>query len=182
MILTVTLKKFPLLSEYYLHNHKLPALTNAKYLGVSLDSTLSFNRHIDAMSKKDNSILSFILRNLSKCHQKIKIDAYNSFVKPILSYAATVWSPHTEKYMNKLEAIQKRVAQFIVCDFRRTSSISGFLQNLQWKTIKAQHKELCILMLYKIIHKFVELPLPNYIIPAPHCTRKTVPNSFNQRH
>ena len=38
---------------------------------------------------------------------KIKIDAYNYFVKPILNYVATVWSPHTEKYMNKLEAIQK---------------------------------------------------------------------------
>ena len=52
--------------------------------------------------------------------------------------------------MNKLEAIQKCAAWFVVCDFRRTSSISGILQNLQWKTIKAQHKELRILMLYKI--------------------------------
>ena len=109
------------------------------YLGVTLDSTLSFNRHIDATCKKANSILSFIQRNLSKCHRKIKIDAYNYFVKPILNYAATVWSPHTERYMNKLEAIQKHAAWFVVCDFRRTSSISGILQNLQWKTIKAQH-------------------------------------------
>ena len=80
--------------------------------------------------------------------------------------------PHTKKYMNKLEAIQKRAARFVVCDFRRTSSIPGILQNLQWKTIKAQHKELRILMLYKIIHRFVELSLPNYIIPAPCCTRR----------
>ena len=36
------------------------------------------------------------------------------------------------------------------------------------ETIKTQHKELQILMLYKIIHRFVELPLPGYIIPAPH--------------
>ena len=27
-------------------------------------------------------------------------------------------------------------------------------------------------MLYKIIHRFVELSLPNYIIPAPCCTRR----------
>ena len=87
------LEKLPLLSEYYLHNHKLTTVTNTKYLGVTLDSTLSFNRHIDATCKKANSILSFIRRNLSKCHRKIKIDAYNYFVKPILNYAATVWSP-----------------------------------------------------------------------------------------
>ena len=74
--------------------------------------------------------------------------------------------------MNKLEAIQKYAARFVVCDFRRTSSISRVFQNLQWKTIKAQHKEVCILMLHKIIHRFVELSLPNYIISAPHCTRR----------
>ena len=43
------------------------------------------------------------------------------------------------------------------------SSISGILQNLQWKAIKTQYKELCIIKLSKIIHRFVELPLPNYI-------------------
>ena len=85
---------------------------------------------------------------------------------------ATVWSPHTEKYMNKLEAIQKHVAQFVVCDFRKTSSISRIFQNLQWKAIKAKHEELRILMLYKIIHRFVELPLPINITPAPRCTRR----------
>ena len=74
--------------------------------------------------------------------------------------------------MNKLEAIQKCAAVFVVCDFRRTSSISRILQTLQWKTIKAKHKELHILKLYKIIHRFAELPLPNYIIPAPRCTRR----------
>ena len=62
MALTVTLKKHPLLSEYYLHNHKLITVTNAKYLGVTLDFTLSFNRHTDATCKKANSILSFIQR------------------------------------------------------------------------------------------------------------------------
>ena len=46
MILTVTLKKHPLFSEYYLHNHKLTTVTKAKYLSVTLDSTLSFYRHI----------------------------------------------------------------------------------------------------------------------------------------
>ena len=47
MVLTVTLKKHPIPSEYYLHDYKLTAVTKAKYLGVTLDSTLSFNLHID---------------------------------------------------------------------------------------------------------------------------------------
>ena len=40
------LKKQPLPSVYYLHNHKLAPVTKAKYLGVTLDFTLSFNIHV----------------------------------------------------------------------------------------------------------------------------------------
>ena len=95
------LEKLPLLSEYYLHNHRLTTITNTKYPDVTLDSTLSFNRHIDSTCKKVNSFLSFIQRILSKCHGNIEIDVYNYFVKPILNYTATVCSPHNEKYIAK---------------------------------------------------------------------------------
>ena len=74
-------------------------------------------------------------------------------------------------HINKLEAIQKRAAQFIMSDHRRTSSVSAMLTFLQWRSVKAQHRELCLIMLYKIIHGLVELNLPDYIIPAPRITR-----------
>ena len=80
-------------TEYYLHNYKLTTVSKAKYLGVILDSKLSFNNHVDATCKKANSVLSFLRRNLRHCHRRIKIDAYNSFVRPILNYAAPV-DPH----------------------------------------------------------------------------------------
>ena len=118
-----------------------------------------------------NSVLSFIRRNLRKCHRNVKIDAYNYFVKPILDYSASIWTPHSLKYINKLKAIQKRAARFIMSDFHRTTSVSETLKNLKWKSIQTEHKELCLLMLYKIIYRLVELPLPDYIIPAPRVTR-----------
>jgi len=38
MVLTVTLKKKPVFTEYYLDNQKLDTISKAKYLGVILDS------------------------------------------------------------------------------------------------------------------------------------------------
>ena len=53
------------------------------------------------------------------------MDAYSSFVKPILNYAAPVWTPIvTTIRINKLEAIQKRAARFITTDYQRTSSVA----------------------------------------------------------
>jgi len=52
MVLTVTLKKKPVSTEYYLHNQKLDTVSKAKYLGIILDRKLSFNHHADATCKK----------------------------------------------------------------------------------------------------------------------------------
>jgi len=45
---------------YILYNSKLQQVTDAKYLGVIINSKLSFNKHIDMTCKKPNSTLSFL--------------------------------------------------------------------------------------------------------------------------
>jgi len=34
---------------------------------------------------------------------KVKIDAYQTYVRPILEYEVTTWTLHTQRYINKLE-------------------------------------------------------------------------------
>jgi len=98
--------------------------------------------------------LSFLCRNLKQCSRSVKLDAYKTYVEPILNYAATVWSSHT------LCNIQKRAARFIVKDYWRTSSITTILNSLNLKSISYQHTKMRLLMFYKTVHKLVELPLP----------------------
>ena len=38
-------------------------------------------------------------------------DAYLTYVRPLLEYAAIVWSFHTNNSINKLEAVQKRAVR-----------------------------------------------------------------------
>ena len=165
MVLHITLKRNLLLSEYSLHGSNLDS---AKYLGVLLDSKLSFNQHINATSQKANSVLSFLCRNLKCCHKKVKIDSYSLFVKQILNYVATVWSPYTQ---HKLEAIQRRAARFVMSDHRQTSSMSALINSLNWQNISRQHEELRLIMFSRIVKQIVELSLPDYITLAPRVTR-----------
>ena len=62
-VIQITLKN-PIQSTYYLYGHQLQQVTEAKYLGVTLDSKLNFNKHIEVVCKKANTMLSFIRRNL----------------------------------------------------------------------------------------------------------------------
>ena len=91
----------------------------AKYLDLTLDSNLNFNKHINNICKKANATLGFIRRNTYYCQRYVKIDAYNTYVRPILDHAAFVWSPHTATSINKLESIQRRAARYVKSDYKR---------------------------------------------------------------
>ena len=42
--------------------------------------------------------------------------------RPILEYASTVWDPHTNVNINKLESVQRHAARFCLGDYSRYSS------------------------------------------------------------
>ena len=69
VILTVTNKTCSIHSQH---------VSEAKYLGLTLDANLNFNKHIDNICKKVNAILGFIRRNTHYCQHYVKVDAYNT--------------------------------------------------------------------------------------------------------
>ena len=69
MVLIITLKRKPSLTDYYLHNQKLTVVSKAKYLGVILDSKLSFNDHIDAPWTYKSELSLVFLEKKSKALQ-----------------------------------------------------------------------------------------------------------------
>ena len=57
----------------------------------------------------------------------IKVKCYKALVKSVLDYAATVWSPYTQKDIDMVEQIQRRAARFIFNNYSRLASISEML-------------------------------------------------------
>ena len=61
--LSVTRSRSPLKYPYQLKGHTLEVQDTTMYLGVDLQSTLSWKNHIDRITKKSNSMLGFLRRN-----------------------------------------------------------------------------------------------------------------------
>ena len=88
VILTVTNKTCSIHSQYPLYGQTLQHVSEAKYLGLTLDANLNFNKHAHCNCKKANATLGFIRRNTHYCQRYVKVDAYNTCVRPILDYTA----------------------------------------------------------------------------------------------
>ena len=134
-VIRITNKKRPLCSDYYIQNQKLGLRTEAKYLGVTIGSDLSWNRHADNITMKANSTMGFLKMNIRSAPQAAKETSYKTFVRPTVEYAATTWTPFTDTETRKIEKVQRRAARFVSNDYRRTSSVTEMIATLGWDSI-----------------------------------------------
>ena len=122
--------------SYKLHDHPLRSTDSVKYLGLTLTSHLKFNTHINNVTAKANSILGLLRRNL-KISKAVKTQAYQSFFRPHLEYAPTVWSPHTSDNIKKVEMVQRHTCckvAFVCNRWHNTSSVSDMVGHLGWES------------------------------------------------
>ena len=132
-----------------IHGQVLKETTKAKYLGVTIDETLSWNSHLDMVTKRANQTISFLQKNLSTCPKDIKEASYKTLVRPQVEYAATVWDPSTKDSIKNAEAVQRRAVRFCQNDHRRTSSVTSMIQDLE--------------LMYRIVNNLVDIPAEHYL-------------------
>ena len=158
-------------TNYSLKGHVLQNEDSTKYLGVELQSSLSWNRHIDQTVKKANSMLGFLRRNLRLSNEHTKTSAYRSMVRPLLEYCSTVWSPYTKEDIKKIEMVQRRAARYVTNRYHNTSSVTSMLEHLEWETLEARRTKNQLVMFFKIIRGLVDIPAERYLTPASTRTR-----------
>ncbi len=178
-ILRVHRKRSPCTYNYSLKGHVLTSETASKYLGVTLTSSLSWNTHIDKISKKGNSALGFLRRNLRVSSEATKAAAYTALVRPSLEYSATVWNPYTQTQIRKIEMVQRRAARFVTGRHHNTSSVTDMIEHLQWDTLECRRVKASVTMLYRIVNDLVDIPADDYLIRAP--TRPRSANNHQYR-
>ena len=112
--LRITNKINPLESQYYLLNTLIPTVSHAKYLSVIIDKNLNWKQHVNMVTCKGNSTSGFLQCNLAKCPTHVKRLSYTSFVRPILDYPCTIWSPYYQTYIHSIEMVQRRAIRFVM--------------------------------------------------------------------
>lgn len=90
---------------------ELEWLDAARYLGVHLDSKLTFRQNIEAFIKKANKAISLLYPMLVRNNRilpKTKVFMYKTYIRPILTYACPVFNNCAKTHLNKLQIIQNK--------------------------------------------------------------------------
>ena len=169
-VIRITNKRKIVNANYTIHGQELGFTEKAKYLGVTIDTKLSWNHHINSVKTKANNTLAFLRRNLADCPKNIRKQSYLTLVRPQLEYASTVWDNSNKTQQTSIEAVQRRAARYITKDFRRTSSVSSMLQQLELESLRNRRLKARAIMIYRIVKGLVDITTTP-LVPAGTSTR-----------
>ena len=179
-IMTIARGK-PLQKMYQLDNTILDHVSSCAYLGVTISENLSWEEHTNITSKKANSRLGFMKRNLKGSPQSLKKMAYVSIIRSAMEYSAATWDPHLKKHKDSLERIQRRAARWICHDYGMTSSVTKMLEDLGLSTLEDRRRTARLTLMYKVIHGMVGVP-PDELDLCPADTRTRSSHCWKLHH
>lgn len=97
-------------------NEDVKQVKSAKYLGIYLDSKLTWKTHLDETCKKAYGrlgILYPLLNPRSTIQPSTALHIYKATILPIMTYASPVWSGVTHSRLKKLQLLQNKVLKII---------------------------------------------------------------------
>ena len=134
-----------------LDGHPLDKVETFKYLGVLLSHHLSWGEHVQYTCAKAKKVLGLLYRQFyNHTSSDAMLQLYLSLVRPHLDYAASIWSPYTNKDKTLLENVQKFALRMATRCW--DSSYQDLLELVNLPTLEQRRLEARLCLLYRIIH------------------------------
>ena len=159
-------------ASYSFSGESLKSATCIKYLGVLIDETLSFDRHIQMICKKATQTLHMLMRNLKKAKCKTRSVAFKTICRPILEYASHCWSPYKKKHITSLETINRKAFRWAYYK-RKHDHISALMLEVGWQTLEERRKTADLRLYFK--------SLSGYAAVADSAISINAPDSYSTR-
>ena len=127
-------------------------VTHYKYLGVVISSDMTWTSHIQHICNKAKRIIGMLYRNCIKytSDSSANVRMYLAYARPILEYAAQVWSPYTTKDTQLLEKVQKFALP--VCTSNYNMNYDELPDISHVPTLENRRLFLCLCTFYMVLY------------------------------
>ena len=109
-------------AKIYLEGHPLENKSVTDYLGVTIDSQLTFRQHVASVTSKAYVALKTLCHVKASLPTVTRILLYRTLVLPHLEYCSAIWNPHTAELTSKVERVHNRAMRYILDRPPRTPS------------------------------------------------------------
>ena len=147
-------KKNPKFS-YFINNNIIHAADHVRDLGVEIDSNLVFNYHINNILTKAYQRIAVLFKGFVFRDSRLLTKAYVVFVRPILEYCSSVWSPFKIADIDAIEKVQKYFTRKLYG--LNTFCYKDRLFILDLESLELRRLKFDLIMYFKIFNNFVDM-------------------------
>ena len=109
--------------DIFIDGTRLETVTSTKFLGVILDSELSWKPHIAHIGSKIAKSIGILSQARKNLHRKTLIQLYHAFLYPYLSYCVLIWGNAPATTLWPIYKLQKLALRIIMNAGHRASSL-----------------------------------------------------------
>ncbi len=142
-----------------------------KYLGIWLDSTLSFSNHISNLQSKVKAKLGFLYRNRLTFTTSAKLTLINLTILPMLDYGDIIYRSACKGILSKLDTLYHSAIWFATNASFSTHHCTLY-SLVQWPSLHTRRNMHWFTFIYKTL---LGLTPPIYITCCTLCRSHTIP-------
>ena len=143
------------------------------YLGVTIDSHLSWIPHIYSITKKLAPKIGALSRLSHTLPKKLLCKIFTGTIQPILEYCCTVWGQVSDNKLNKLQKYQNRAARIICNNFNFNSHGIDISRSLGWLPLRDRINYLTRNLTFKCLNSLAPNYLSDYIVMHDDISERT---------
>ena len=150
------------LPNIYVNGQLIKNVNEFKYLGVTLDSTLTFKSHIKKMSQK----LKYNLLNFKHIRNSLTVEAsktyFNAMILAYCHYCMSCWSQASTSVLKPIRSLHKQALKILDRKSRQYHHC-GILNKYKMLSFDTLMLYSDVRLVYKIIHNAAPPPLENFV-------------------
>ena len=139
-----------ILSKYYIGCSPIRSYNDHRDLGVTVDITLKFHKHIQLVVNKAGGMASNFLRSTVCRSREFMLSLYISHIRPLLEFSSCVWNTGYAGDLKLLESVQRRWTKQI--DGLQSIDYSTRLIMLNLYSVKGRLIRADMIKMWKIFH------------------------------
>ena len=171
-----TFQSTPLL---VINNVPVKQVSHTKSLGVHIDENLSWNVHIEKLSKKVASGIGALKRIRPYVPFTTMQLIYKCLVQPYFDYCSAVWDSCSSYLVNKLQKLQNRAARVLTSSSYDTNADYLF-ESLGWKNLVSQRRFTKAIIVYKSLNGLAPDYLSNMFVDRNSITNYALRDTSNK--
>jgi hypothetical protein len=142
---------------------KIEIVNQTKFLGVILDSGLTWKQHLLHISKKISKSVGILSRARKFLNKKTLLQLYYSFLYPYLTYCNIIWGNAPDYILWPIFRAQKRAIR-IVNNIRRRDSTRKAFEELRILRLPGIYTFSVLIFVYKYKNELLPTPFSGFYI------------------